>query len=242
MYDGEEVFRHDVDDAEGSAGPVHGDHAGSYSDLLTKAGEFDLAGDGEVFEDLHAEGLESAQLTVGGGAEEIKCADTDGVMDGFWIGGSPWSCDPEAHDTEVAEERAFAEGFDHRCGEGDKVVCASSYRISKRAAEDGGFEEDVGVGEEKIVGGSLVGRERESVGFAKPAFGKFGDMDGLKFVGMLGGDGVDDCSGAVGGAVVDGEDVQVGVVLRKKGVESVGDVGGFVARGDDDREGWAPRW
>ncbi len=57
---------------------------------------------------------------------------------------------------------------------------------------------------------------------------------------MLGGDGVDDGAGLVGGAVVDGDDLEVGVVLSEKGVERGGDVGGFVAGGDDDGEGWRP--
>ena len=32
--DGEEIFSHDVDDAEGSAGPVEADHAGGGGDAL----------------------------------------------------------------------------------------------------------------------------------------------------------------------------------------------------------------
>ena len=55
--------------------------------------------------------------------------------------------------------------------------------------------------------------------------------------GVLGGDGVDDGAGRIGGAVVDGDDLEVGVVLREERVESGGDVGGLVASGDDDGDG-----
>ena len=53
----------------------------------------------------------------------------------------------------------------------------------------------------------------------------------------------------VGGAVVDGDDVEVGIVLLEERVEGGGDVGGFVAGGDDDGErgscgidGWLGSW
>ena len=62
-------------------------------------------------------------------------------------------------------------------------------------------------------------------------------MEGAESGGVLGGEGVDDGAGLVGGAVVDGEDLEVGVVLVEEGVEGGGDVGGFVAGGDDDGDG-----
>ena len=64
---------------------MEGDHAGGDGDSLAEAGEFDLAGEGEVFEDLHAEGFEAAELLVGGGAEEVEGSDADGVADGFGV-------------------------------------------------------------------------------------------------------------------------------------------------------------
>ncbi len=53
---------------------------------------------------------------------------------------------------------------------------------ARRAAENGGLEEDVGVGEEEVVGGGLAGGKGHGVGFAEPAFGEFGDVDGAEFV------------------------------------------------------------
>ncbi len=84
--DGEEIFRHDVDDAHGSDGPVKSNHAGGDGYALAEAGLLDAAGEGEVFEDLHAEGVEAAELLVGGGAEEVEGSDADGVADGFGVG------------------------------------------------------------------------------------------------------------------------------------------------------------
>ena len=63
-------------------------------------------------------------------------------------------------------------------------------------------------------------------------------MEDAEFGGVLGGEGVHDGAGGVGGAVVDGEDLEVGVVLIEEGFEGGGDVGGFVAGGNDDGDGW----
>ena len=51
---------------------------------------------------------------------------------------------------------------------------------------------------------------------------------------MGGGDAIDDLAGGVGGAVVDDEDFEVGVVQGEDGVQCGFDVRGFVARGNDD--------
>jgi hypothetical protein len=72
------------------------------------------------------------------------------------------------------------------------------------------------------------------VGFAEPAGGKLGDVEGSEAGGVLSGEGVDDGSGLVGGAVVDGDDAEVVVVLLEERGEAGGDVVGFVAGGDDD--------
>ena len=67
-------------------------------------------------------------------------------------------------------------------------------------------------------------------------------MEGAEFFRMLRCDGVDDLACVVGAAVVDGDDLEVGVVLRQEGVEGGGDVGGFVAGGDDDGDGRRALW
>jgi hypothetical protein len=59
-------------------------------------------------------------------------------------------------------------------------------------------------------------------------------VEGAEFVGVLGCDGVENGAGLVGAAVVDGDDLEIGIVLREEGEESGGDVGGLVAGGDDD--------
>jgi hypothetical protein len=72
------------------------------------------------------------------------------------------------------------------------------------------------------------------VGLAQPAGRQFGDVESAEFVRVLAGDGVDEVAGLIGAAVVDGDDLEVGIVLREEGVEGGGDIGGLVAGGDDD--------
>ena len=143
--DGVEIFRHDADDAHGSGGPVEGDHAGSDDYSLAEAGLLDAAGEGEVFEDLHVEGVEAAELLVGGGAKEVEGSYADGVADGFGVGGSPGAGGPEAHDLEVAKEHSFAGGFDEGGREGDEVVGLGCYSVGQGSADDFAVEDDVGV-------------------------------------------------------------------------------------------------
>ena len=222
---------------------MEGDHAGGGGDALTETGELDAVGEGEVFEDLHAEGVEAAELLVGGGAEEVEGSDADGVAEGFGVFGEPGTAGPEAEDSKIAEEHAFAGGFDDGGGEGDEVVGLGGDGLSEGAADGLGGEEDVGVGEEEpgglVEGDGVAGGEGHGVGFAEPAGGEFGDVEDAEFFRVEGGEGVEDGSGSVGGAVVDGEDVEVGVVLVDEGFEAGGDGGGFVAGGDDDGDGGA---
>ena len=109
-------------------------------------------------------------MLIGGGAEEVEGSDADGVAEGFGVRGSPWAGGPETHDAEVTEERSFADGFDDGGGEGDEVVGAGGFRLGEGAAEDGGLEEDVGVGEQEVIGvvegDCVAGTEGQGVGFA----------------------------------------------------------------------------
>jgi len=104
------------------------------------------------------------------------------------------------------------------------------------------MEEDVGVGEEEIVGAvegdGVAGGEGHCVGFAEPAGGEFGDVEDGEFVWVLRGEGVHDRTRGVGGAIVYGDEVEVGVLLIEERFEAGGDVSGFVARGDNDGDGW----
>jgi hypothetical protein len=75
------------------------------------------------------------------------------------------------------------------------------------------------------------------VGFAEPAGGEFDDVESAESIGVLGGDGIDDGARGVGGTVVDGDDLQIGVVLGQERVECSGDIGSFVASGNDDGDG-----
>src|SRR6185437_3481767 len=107
------------------------DHAGGDGDTLAETGEFDAAREGEVFEDLHAEGVEAAKLLVGGGAKEVEGSDAYGVAFGTGVGGTPRPRGPEAHDLQVAEQHAFAGGFNDRCRKGDEVVRFGGHRLSQ---------------------------------------------------------------------------------------------------------------
>ncbi len=234
--DGEEVFGHDVDDAESSWRPMDADHVGGEGDALTEAGELDAASEGEVFEDLHGDGVEAAESVEGRGADEVEGADADRVA-GAGVGDAPGTGGPEGEKGEEAEEHPFAAGAGDGCGEGDEVVGALGLGEGERSADRVGGEEDVGVGEEEPVRvAGVPDGGRHGVGLAEPAWGEVMDVEGGELGRVGGGERVEDLAGAVGGAVVDGDDVEVGVVLPEQRGEAGADRGLFVAGGDDDGE------
>ena len=112
-------------------------------------------------------------------------------------------------------------------------------RVDKRAAQGVGAEEDVGVGEEEEVGAvirdSLPRGEGHGMGFAEPAWrqGVDGEGDQVRIF-----QAVHDPAGRVGGAVINGDHAQVGVILGEERLETGADVVRLVARGHDDRNGW----
>ena len=173
----------------------------------------DAAGESQIFDDLHAERFEAAGLDVGGTAEEVEGADAQGVAFGCWVGDAPGTGAPEGEYLKEPEDGGFVPAVDEGGGDGDEVVGAGGDRVAEGAADGVGAEEDVGVGEEEVVGGGLAGGEGHGVGLAEPAGREFGDVDGADSIRVLAGDGVDDRASLVGTAVVDGDDLEIGVVL-----------------------------
>ena len=101
------------------------------------------------------------------------------------------------------------------------------------AAEHIGCKVDVGVGEDQPITGGLFEGSGQRVGLAQPAGREFGKVDDLEiFVGA--GKFVQDLSGGVVGAVVDGDDFVARVVLRQQGSEGGGKFFGLVAGSDKD--------
>lgn len=234
---GPEVFGQDGDEAAYAGGPVEADEASTEGDTLGETGSFDTAAKTDVFDDLHAKRFETADLLVGFAVEEVEGSDADGVIFCFGVGDAPGTGGPEAEYLEEAEDGGFVPAMNDGGGDGDEVVGVGGYGVGEGDADGGGVEENVGVGEEQVVGGGLAGGEGHGVGFSQPAGREFGDVEDAEFFRVLGGDGVDDCTGLVGAAVVDGDDVEVGVVLCEERVERGSNVGGFVAGGDDDGNG-----
>jgi hypothetical protein len=74
--------------------------------------------------------------------------------------------------------------------------------------------------------------------FSEPADGKFGDVKDGEFIGMLKGEGIYDGAGGVGGTIVDGKDLEVGVMLVEKGLETRRYFFSFISCGNYDGEGW----
>lgn len=108
------------------------------------------------------------------------------------------------------------------------------------------MEDDVRVREKKIIrlvdGNGMAGRECHGMGLAEPARGKLCDVKDGELIGMLRGEGIHHGAGCVGGAIVNRDDAEIEVVLIQKRLERSSDVGGFVARGDDDDEGGIAGW
>ena len=55
------------------------DQASAESDALDQACMLDTTGKSEIFDDLHTQRFEAADLEVGGAAEEVEGADAEGV-------------------------------------------------------------------------------------------------------------------------------------------------------------------
>ena len=195
---------------------MEADEAATDDDALGEAGTFDAACEAQVFNDLHSERFEASDFEIGGAAEKIKGADAERVSGGFGVGDAPGAGCPEAEDLKEAEDGGFIPALDEHGGKGDEMVGTGSDGAGEGEADGCGVEDDVGVGEEQIVGWGLAGGEGHGVGLAEPTDGEFSDVEGAESVGVLHGDGVDDCAGGVGGAVVDGDDLEVGIILGEE--------------------------
>ena len=66
-----------------------------------------------------------------------------------------------------------------------EVVGFAGDGVGQGAADCVRAEDDVGIGEEEVVGGGLAGGEGHGVGFAEPSCGEFGDVEGLEFFWVL---------------------------------------------------------
>jgi hypothetical protein len=53
--------------------------AASEGDALGETGTLDAAAKADVFDDLHAEGFETAEVEVGGAADEVEGTDAESV-------------------------------------------------------------------------------------------------------------------------------------------------------------------
>ena len=112
---------------------------------------------------FHGKGREPADLLVRLAADEIEGADADGVA-GLRVGDLPGARGPEAKNLEEGEEGGLVPAADDGGGDEDEVVGAGGDGVSEREPEGGGVEEDVGVGEEEVIGGGLGGGDGHGVG------------------------------------------------------------------------------
>ncbi len=131
------------------------------------------------------------------------------------------------------------------------------FGLEDRAAEVSGLVNGVGVGEEQPVRGGVGGLEAGPAGLRFAVEGALGGAevelgrgeDGDAF-GVLRGDFLSDGAGAVGGGVIDDDELpllaelEAGLGLRDQRGEAGREVGLLVARGDDDaeQEGPCERW
>ena len=86
---------------------------------LGEAGSLDAAAKADVFDDLHAEGFEAADVEIGAAADEVEGANADGVVSGFGVGDAPGAGGPEAEELEEAEEGGLVPALDGGGGDGD---------------------------------------------------------------------------------------------------------------------------
>src|ERR1700750_2656666 len=100
---------------------MEADETASEGDALGEADVFDATSEAEVFNDLHAEGLEASDLHVSFAAEEVEGADADGVAFCFGVGDAPGTGSPEAEGLKEAEDGGLVPPLDNGGGNGDEV-------------------------------------------------------------------------------------------------------------------------
>ena len=98
-----------------------------------------------------------------------------------------------------------------------------------------GGEDHVGVGEEQDFAGGRVSAALGRVGLAEPAGREFVDVQHLQ-ARVSGAQPLGDLAGAVGGAVVDEDDLVVGVAKGEERAQGPFHGARLVVGGDDDRE------
>jgi len=242
---GEEIFGKVVGHAECTGGPVDADQIPAEDDVLAKAAMLDFESEAEVFEDFHAERFETADGAIGAAAYEIEGTDADGIMFCGWVGGFPGAEREQGEATDDGGHESLSGSVEDQ-GEREGDVIGLRFVGEAEGTLEGVLaEENVAVGEEQPWGCGLASSEGHSVGLAHPAFREVVDVEdgegfarslnfeGSRFGGDLGGKGIHEGTGLVGGAVIDGDDFD-GDGLVKEGTEGGIDAGGFIAGGDDD--------
>jgi hypothetical protein len=184
---------------------------------LVKPGTLNVATKGEIFDNFHAERVKTPDLLVHRGANEVERANTYGVAEGFGIGDSPWTYGQEPQNVKISEKHTFACGFMEGGGENNHVVGPSGDRMSECEAQGVGTKENVGVSKEKIIGlvygYGVTSGVGHGIGFAEPTGGEFCDMKDAELARVLESQSVHDSAGCIGGAIIDGDDVEAGVLL-----------------------------
>jgi len=148
---------------------------------------------------------------------------------------------PATEGVHGAVHGAFAEGFHGPVGHKYEVVGVICLGVAEGEGEGLGSKDDVAVGEEEPVRLGEGGGGCQGVGLAEPTCGQVGDVEDLQRVGRggcgeVGGEVVHEGAGLVGGAVVDGDDLEADAGGPEQRTEGGLDGGLLVAGGDDDGE------
>lgn len=244
----------------GGGGRVHagGQGVGGVAEAdVAFAAALNVAGEGDVFEDFAADGsvaadgevgvaLDQQELAVGGGDAAAGVVDFGRGVNARQLG------EDEGHDEELGDA-----GGDLAGGVGEER-CVVLLGFAEGAGEVAWVVKGVGVGEEEVGSASELGTGPAGVVFSGKAGGggvrverggvEEGDAGGVRFPfggrhgGVLGGGLSGDVAGAVGGGVIDQNQLplaaegEAGFGLGEEGFEAGGEVGFFVAGGEDDGE------
>ena len=116
----------------------------------------------------------------------------------------------------------------HVGGDGE-VVEPAFPNARHRPGQHRGLEEYIGVGEQNQLAGRLLGSALQGVVLAEPAVGQLGEVQ-YPQARIRRRQLVEDLAGAVVRSVVDGDDLEVGVIERENRAHRPGEVAFFVAR------------
>lgn len=132
-----------------------------------------------VVDHLHAQGAICADRVIDRTAHQVESAYPHVVLR-LGISDLPWPVSKNEKRLEERDHHSLARALHDHAREKNNVVGSFRLRVSHRAPQSIGLEEDVGIGKEQPLPRRLQSGRPHSVRFAEPPRGQFRNVDHLQ--------------------------------------------------------------